>query len=216
MDDEATSLDVGAMRAFVREQLIRGAATFVQERSSWRASGEARWDHTRRVVKFAQEIARAEGADYGIVTVAGIFHDVAKLDSEQEAHAVRGAEIAREYLVREGFPADWIERVCQVIVHHPAKHVVPTEQMTLEVAVLRDADLLDETGALGILWTAMNAGGLNATSYADARKRIVKHDLDGCKRVIELMLTRTGRAIAEQRLAFVEAFIQQLDAEMVL
>ncbi len=36
----------------------------------------------------------------------------------------------------------------------------------------------------------------------------------GIKRVIELMLTRTERAMAKKRLAFVEAFVQELDAKM--
>lgn len=40
------------------------------------------------------------------------------------------------------------------------------------------------------------------------------HSVCGIKRVIELMLTRTERAMAKKRLAFVEAFVQELDAKM--
>jgi uncharacterized protein len=73
-----TAIDTDAMMAFVRAYLMRTEANAPEGRSAWRASGTARWEHTRRVLATAQEIARAEGADYDILTVAAIFHDVAK------------------------------------------------------------------------------------------------------------------------------------------
>lgn len=205
-------IDFDALSAFVRAQLIRDAAMFEQQqRAAWRASGAARWEHTARVLKIAQDIAQAEGADFDVVTVAAIFHDAAKFQIDGNAHAERSAAIARAYLTDAGFDAVWIERVCNAIAHHVEDD---TSKFTLEDCILRDADLMDETGALGIVWTCMNAGRLDATSYREARERIVKHDLQGCQRVIELMLTRTGRRMARQRLAFVEAFVRELDSEM--
>jgi uncharacterized protein len=126
---------------------------------------------------------------------------------------VRGAEIAREYLARAGFSGDWIARVCQVIVNHPAALTFPSDHLPMEDRVLRDADLLDEMGAIGIIWTAMNAGWLGATSYAETRERIVAHDRQGAEQVVARVLTRAGREIAEQRLAFINDFVAQLDDE---
>jgi len=115
------AVDTDAMKAFVREYLTRNELE-TEGPNAWRRNAAARWAHTLRVLATAQKIARAEGADYDVVTIAAISHDVAKLDSEQDEHAVRGAEIAREYLVRVGFSGDWIARVCQVIVNHPGAH----------------------------------------------------------------------------------------------
>jgi len=207
------SLDTRHMMRYVQARLLRGLPDDAEPTGSFRSNGAARWEHTRRVLATAQKIARTEGADYDVVTVAAIFHDVAKLDSEQDEHAVRGAEIARVYLTQAGFAADWIARVCQAIVNHPAALVFSADDRPLEDCVLRDADLLNETGALGILWTAMNAGRLGAASYAETRERIVRYDRQGAEQVAARMLTRAGREIEQQRLAFVDAFIAQMDEE---
>ena len=204
--------DTDAMKAFVREYLARHEPRAANERNAWRQDGAARWAHTLRVLATAQKIGHAEGADYDVVTVAAIFHDVAKLDSEQDEHAVRGAEIARDYLTRAGFSADWIAGVCQTIVNHVAALEFGDNSLPLEDRVLRDADLLDEVGALGIVWTVMNAG-IEAPSYAEARVRIAKYDRATTERAVAKMMTRAGRAIVEQRLRFVNDFIAQLDEE---
>jgi uncharacterized protein len=200
------------MMAFVRGYLTRSAPGDASGPSAWRRNGAARWAHTLRVLATAQKIARVENADSDIVTVAAIFHDVAKLNSEQEEHAERGAAIAQDYLTRAGFAADWIARVCRVIVNHPAALEFDAP-LPLEDRILRDADRLDEVGALGIVWTVMNVG-LEAPSYAEVRARIAKYDRKTAECVVAKMMTRTGREFAEQRLKFVNDFITQLDEEM--
>ena len=206
-------IDLDAMQAFVRDYLLRHEPPVVPGPNSWRKSAVARWEHTKRVLAMAQEIARGENADLDVITVATIFHDVAKLNTAQEDHAVCGANIARDYLIRAGLSTDWVERVCQIIVHHPAAHITPPPEMSLEVAVLRDADRLDETGALGIVWSAMNVG-IIAPSYAQARERFSHVNVENAQEVVAHMLTPTGRRIAEQRWVFVVKFIAQLNQEM--
>jgi uncharacterized protein len=146
------------------------------------------------------------------VTIAVIVHDVAKLDSGQDEHAARGAEIAREYLVRAGFSGDWIARVCQVIVNHPAALTFASDHLPVEDHILRDADFMDEVGAVGIVWTVMNTG-IEAPAYAEARARIAKYDRMTAERAVAKMTTCAGRGIAEQRLEFINDFIAQLDDE---
>lgn len=113
--------------------------------------------------------------------------------------------------MRAGFSSDWVARVCRVIVSHGEQDI---GRFSLEEHILRDADLLDETGALGIVWTAMNAGRAEMPSYADARQRIIEHDLRGVERVLGRMATSAGRTLAENRLAVVNSFIAQLEEEL--
>jgi uncharacterized protein len=202
-------IETDTMKAFVRDYLTRNEPSAATGHNAWRRNGAARWAHTLRVLTTAQKIARAE---YDVVMVAAIFHDVAKLDSEQDEHAERGAAIAREYLTRAGFPVDWIVRVCQTVINHVAALELE-ERLLLEDRVLRDADHLDEVGALGIVWTAMNTG-IEAPSYAKARERFARYDRVTAERIIAQMMTRAGRAIAEKRLEFVNAFIAQLEDEL--
>ncbi len=196
------------MLAYVKAYMVQNEPSAPTGLDGWRRNSAARWEHTRRVLATAQKIARVEGANMDLVSVAAIFHDVAKLNSERDEHAARGAEIAAEYLQREEFPADWIARVDEVIRNHTSSQA----DVPLEDCVLRDADLLDEVGALGIVWTAMNAG-IEAPAYAEARARIAKYDRRTAEKTVQVMSTRAGRALAEQRLAFVNAFIAQLEDE---
>ena len=210
MGDDALALDIDAMLAYVREYLARGGAYGNEKGGAWRQTGSVRFEHIRRVLATAQNIARAEHADLDVVTVAAVFHDVAKLEVDQETHAVRGAEIAAEYLCNEGFSAEWVRRVCAVI----ATHNCVNASFPLEDRVLRDADLLDETGAMGIVWSSINSGRSENPSYADARARIVQHDWRYAESLEQRMLTRAGRDIAEQRRMFVESFIAELEDEL--
>ena len=202
-------IDLDAMMAYARDYLARTEAAVITGRNPWRNTAAARWEHTLRVLALARKIARAENADRDLVTAATIFHDAAKLNSSPEEHAARGALVAKEYLTRAGFPADWIARVGEII----ASHTRAEGNFALEDRVLRDADILDETGATGIVWTTMNTG-IHAPSYVHARENILTHDRHTAERAIALMLTPAGRALAEQRLAFVDQFIAQLDAEL--
>ncbi len=126
---------------------------------------------------------------------------------------MRGAAIAHDYLTRAGFSVDWIARVCQTIVNHVAALEFRDNSLPLEDRILCDADFLDEVGTLGIVWAVMNAG-IEAPSYAEARTRIAKYDRQTAERAVAKMMTRTGRAIAEQRLKSVNDFIVQLDEEL--
>ena len=202
-------IDFDAMKVFARDYLARTEPNINPGHNSWRNNAVGRWEHTQRVLATAQKIARAENADLDIVTVAAIFHDVAKLNSGADEHAARGARVAQEYLTKANFPADWIARVGEVI----ANHIRSDSSLPLEDRILRDADLLDELGALSIVWTAMNTG-IEAPSYAEAYARIIKYDRLSAERVVARMTTPTGRAIAQRRLAFVNDFIAQLEDEL--
>lgn len=204
------AIDFDAMKAFVRDYLVRAESKTISGHNAWRNTGLARWEHTQRVLTTSQKIARAENADYDLVTVAAIFHDVAKFSSTPEEHAARGAIIAAEYLARTGFLANWIKRVGEIISNHTCSS---TEKFQLEDCILRDADVLDEVGALSIVWTLMNTG-IQTPSYTEARARILKHDRHSAERAVALMLTPTARAIAKERLTFVNNFIAQLEEEL--
>ncbi len=204
-------MNTKAMLACVRDYLSQHQADSVQGYNAWRQNGAARFEHTLRVLALAQRIARAEGADLQIVRVAAIFHDVAKFDVPNKEHAVKSAEIAREFLARIRATQEFASRVYTTIARH---NQIDATGFALEDCVLRDADLLDETGALGIVWSCINAGQIPVPTYKDAHESIVQHDQLGAEWVKQQMLTRTGRQIAEQRQTFVAGFLQELDQEL--
>ena len=79
-------------------------------------SADYRFNHIKNVADISETIADSEGADTDIVTVAALFHDVAKLEAPQDTHAEEGAAVTREYLESHGdYPASFIDAVCQAV-----------------------------------------------------------------------------------------------------
>jgi uncharacterized protein len=139
------------MKRFVRDYL---AASVEGEdhggRMRWYPwhSAEYRFNHILNVVDIATRIAEREGADVDVVRVAALFHDISKLEADQEVHAEEGARVAREYLEAHGdFPQSFVEQVCQVVADH--SYQGPLADVSLETQSLIEADILDKVGANG-------------------------------------------------------------------
>jgi len=92
-------------------------------------SSDYRFNHILNVVDLATDIAEAEGADVDVVRVAAVFHDVAKLEAEQDVHAERGvareadstprpARVSPANRSAELPPESFIEEVCGAVVDH--------------------------------------------------------------------------------------------------
>ena len=93
--------ELDAMKRFVRDYLT--ASVEAEEeggRMRWYPwhSAEYRYNHILNVTELAAEIADAEGANVDVTRVAALFHDIAKLEADQDVHAEAGARVAREYL----------------------------------------------------------------------------------------------------------------------
>lgn len=193
------------------------------------------FDHVLRVLALAQQIAAAEGADVAVVCTAALLHDVGESEGRPDHH-VRGAAIAREILQQQ--PPEFVEAVAHAIEAHrfradPAPH-------TLEAQVVSDADKLDAIGAIGVarafahagsrgtaLWRTpwraiaeastssepMNAGtapALLGAGYTPVHEFVYK-----LNRIPDRLYTAAARAIAANRLEFMQAFFDRLDTEML-
>ncbi|MFC6906062.1 HD domain-containing protein [Halalkalicoccus tibetensis] len=174
-------------------------------------SAEYRFNHTLNVLSLAEEIAEAEGADVDVVRVAALFHDVAKLDADQEIHAEEGARVAREYLSSRGsFPTSFIDRVCRAIDAHT--HTGELSELSLEGQCLIEADLLDKVGANGTVLMLLRMG-YEARTHMDSATmvhRVYERGKEACERVE----SDTGRSLAHERLKRVRWFCEWLEMEV--
>lgn len=200
-------------------------------RALYTASGSSHdFDHILRVTALAERIARAEGADLAIVRTAALLHDVAESRGRADHHRVSAAR-AREILRDQ--PAGFVDAVAHAIEAHRFR-VGPTPA-TLEAQVVFDADKLDITGAIGVArafayagehgnalwntpWRAIAARDGDAlgqpaalgAAYTPSHEFVYKLD-----RISERLYTATARAIAREREAFMRAFFDRLDHEMM-
>jgi uncharacterized protein len=186
------------------------------------------FDHVLRVLALAERIGQAEGADKAIVRAAVLLHDVARARADAEGldHAALGAAQAREILT--GQPPAKVEAVAHAIAAHRYRTAPRPE--TLEAQVLFDADKLDAIGAVGVA-RAFAYGGMHGQrlwapieSVDAARWKEEGDDPDAHTPVHEfvvklsqlkgLLFTPTGRAIAEERHAFMVHFFERMGAEV--
>jgi uncharacterized protein len=192
------------------------------------AAGDAAHDleHTRRVVANARALAAAEGADLRVVLPAAWLHDCVAVpkDSPQRAMASRlaAAEAAR-FLGAAGYPEALLPAVAHAIAAHSFSAGIAPE--TAEARVVQDADRLDALGAIGIARTLMLGATMGRPLYDPAEPfpthrppddavASIDHFYTKLLRLAATMTTAAGRAEAQRRTAFMQAFLRQLGDEI--
>jgi uncharacterized protein len=174
-------------------------------------SAEYRFNHTLNVVDLAADIARREGADVDVVRVAALFHDIAKLEAEQERHADEGARVAREYLKTRGeYPQSFVDQVTQSVREH--SYQGPLADVSLETQCLIEADILDKIGANGAVLMLLRMG-YESRTHMDAGEmidRVLERGHDAADRVE----SDAAESVAHQRLKRVTWFREWLEDEV--
>jgi uncharacterized protein len=189
------------------------------------------FDHVLRVLRLAERIGIAEGADMEVLRAAVLLHDVARADEDRGGccHAEAGATRARAILSRQ--PPDKIEAVARAIATHRFRNSGVPE--TLEARILYDADKLDAIGAIGVarayaiagrraqrLWASVPAEYAQR-SILDGRQDLANSEhtpvhefVFKLSRLRNTLFTPTARAIAAQRHAYMVQFFQRLEQEV--
>jgi len=183
-------------------------------------------DHSLRVLHTVLAIGEQMAGKAHILAPAALLHDIGRkeesLSQGRVCHAKRGAELAEPLLHNLGYSAVEIEAICHCIRSH--RYRGGLQPLTLEAKILFDADKLDSIGAVGIGRAFLFAGQIGArlhnpeiepsatlpysledTAYREFRVKM--------SRVRDQMLTPVGRAMAEQRHAFMQTFFDQLTRE---
>jgi len=213
-ESPVTDAEFEAMSAFVYDYL---EASVENEgdggRMRWYPwhSAEYRFNHIMNVVELATTIAAKEGGNEDVVRVAALFHDIAKLEADQDVHAEAGARVAREYLESHGdFPPSFVDQVCRAIEDH--SHQGDLADLSLETRCLVEADLLDKIGANGAALMLLRMG-YEARTHMDAGEmiqRVLERGRDAMKRV----RSDTAESIAHQRLKRVKWLREWLEGEV--
>lgn len=169
----------------------------------------SRFDHTLRVYRWAIKLQSKLGGDLDIIVLAALLHDVGWDD--ERPHSEVGAEIAVEYLDSIGVDPEIIRRVGEIIMVHDDKDT--DAELSLECKIVMDADLLDEVGAVSVLWDAMATACEDEASYKKAYYRI-KNYYRKNKPKIKRCKTDAARAEWTKRMHLLEAYLQQLEKEL--
>jgi uncharacterized protein len=207
--------------------LIDAIAAEVEERHAGEGSGHDWW-HIYRVWKMAERLGREEGASMPVVHLAALLHDIAdwKLHGGDETV---GPRVARGIMEKHGVAEDIVAHVCSIIASVSFKGArVKSEMATLEGRVVQDADRLDAIGAIGIA-RAFAYGGhkgrllhdpavgvvmhASQQEYVGGTSPTINHFYEKLLLLRDLMNTAAAKRIAQERHAFMEAFLQRFLGE---
>jgi uncharacterized protein len=179
------------------------------------AKPREKFGHQPRLYALTQQIGRAMEYDEDVVYAAVWLHDLGVFtghrpeDLEQLKrwnNTSYAMEKTPDLLAAMGFPAHKIPAVVEAIrTHQPAY-----EPQTLEGTILRDADILEQLGAVGILRTVCKVG--RDTRFADftSAAQSLRQALADLPPKIKLPETQE---LARPRMQALAAFLASVDAE---
>jgi len=182
--------------------------------------------HVARVMASARRIAVAENADVDVCVTAALLHELFNYPKNHPDSSRSGevcAEHATALLAEQGYDATFGARVAYCIrVHSFSRGIMPE---TLEAKVLQDADRLDAIGAIGIARCFATSADMKRPFYApedpfcrarepDDKQWGLDHFYRKLLRIGDGLHTATARAIAGERIAFMRAYLDQLEREI--
>ncbi len=192
------------------------------------AEGGHDWFHIERVYKNALLIAATESCNLTVVKLAALLHDIADSKFHGGDEAVGPAK-ARTFLTSLAVEEVIIDHVVKIIENISFKGGTTEKQFTsIELDIVQDADRLDAIGAIGIARTFNYGGFKNRTlydpaiapltnmtkeAYKNSTAPTLNHFYEKLLLLKDLMNTKTGRKLAEERHRFMEQFLDRFYAE---
>ena len=187
------------------------------------------WEHIERVYRLALFVAEQENADAFIVGMSALMHDIGHLSTDTSLHhADLSMSMAGELLLAYDVSYGTREAILHAISTHSFS--LGIEARTLEAKVVRDADRLDSLGAIGILRWAIT-GTVRRTGETqtyhpddpfaewhtlDDRRYMLDHFFTKLLKLDDTMATQTGRVLAQERTAFMRAYLDEFRSELEL
>lgn len=183
------------------------------------------YDHILRVMKNAEEIARTmPEADMTVIKLAVLLHDI-----DDPKYKEIGNSSPMELLRSAGAPDELTAKVLETIRSVSFNGGNEEEIVSIEGAIVRDADRLDAIGAIGIARTFAYGGAkgrklydadeiartnMSEDEYRSRQTASVTHFYEKLLLLKELMVTEEGKRLAGERHDFMVNYLKQLGKEV--
>ena len=211
---------------------------FVEKHMEAYQCGAHHFDHVLRVCGVAQRLAAKEGGNQKIAVVGALCHDVldSKLLAKEDA---AGTERVLVDALSED--ASFLNQEEVAAVMHIVKNIGYRRLLdpawfnnigaqSIELRCVQDADSLDAIGAIGVarcfafggkrnrplfdLGGVIGADPLSPAAYAQAAGSGVEHFFEKLLRLPAMMVTASGRDLAQARQAHMLRWLGDLDDEL--
>jgi len=174
-----------------------------------------KFSHQPRLYRLAVRLAEGEAFDDDVLFAAAWMHDLGVFVGHRPEDPVKLAAWDHlGYALKEsprllrqcGFPDEKIPAVLEVI----RSHLSSGEPASFEGTLLRDADILEQLGAVGILRTVSKVGRDTRFSRFDNALRVLRQNAERLPAQLRL---GSARRFAEPRLKALWTFLEAAEAE---
>lgn len=176
---------------------------------------EDKYGHQPRLYALTRQIGQGLIYDDDVVYAAAWLHDLGVFVGhrpedpehlEHWDHVVYTVEKVPAILDRVGFPAEKIAAVLAVIRTHQPQD----DPRTIEATILRDADILEQLGAIGILRGVSKVG--RDTRYRNFSSVVsnLRRSLDALPGKLRL---ESARGLAQPKIKILEIFLAAVESE---
>ena len=186
------------------DMVVAAAKQYIETLFAGNAGGHGA-DHTLRVYRIAMAIAESEICDPDIVALAALLHDA----DDHKLFDTKDNANARAFLKGQNIPDEMADRICAAVNSVSFSQNRGKRPETIEGKIVQDADRLDAIGAVGVART-FAYGGEHGRSLDDS----IAHFHEKLLLLKDEMNTETGRRLAEERHAFLLAFLAEYQKEM--
>ena len=164
-----------------------------------------RYAHSYRIYHLAKELDVEQKCDDDILFAVAMLHDIGaypKYMEEGIGHPITSKKFAGKFLNEIGFPPSKIDVALEAI----DKHMFTSEAgESIEAIVIRDSDILDFLGIIGVARSFLKAQDDLHLGYEEF--------LNLSKTLPNKVVTEKAKAMAEERQKEMEDFIEKLQKE---
>ncbi len=210
-----------------RKEIVKKTAEYIKEKFLGEGSGHDWW-HIYRVWKNAVHICEEEGGDMFVVELGALLHDIADFKFHDGDETI-GPRKAREWLQSLDVDTEVVKKVEHIVKEISFKGVKVDSKMNLkEGYIVQDADRLDAIGAVGIARVFAFGGNAkreihdpeikfelheDSEEYKKNKSTGINHFYEKLLLLKNLMNTRTGKKIAQERHEFMELYLKEFFLE---
>lgn len=174
-----------------------------------------KFSHQDRLYSLARQLAEEKSYDDDVVFAAAWLHDLGVFIGHRPEnpaelahwdHLAYVLRLAPRVLEEAGFPANKIEPVLEAI----RTHLPLAEPQTFEGILLRDADILEQLGAVGILRIVSKVGrDTRFVRFSDALRTLRKN----AEELPAKLKLESARRLAQPRLEVLTRFLTSAESE---
>lgn len=210
-----------------QKEILTLTEQFVADLFQHDASGHDWW-HIYRVRNLTKQMAQEESGpvDTFVCEMAALLHDV---PDDKLGNATEGEKKVIDWLNQFSLSKDLQEQILFIVLNLSYKGGTNKVKLdSIEGRLVQDADRLDAIGAIGIARTMAFSGSrgrlihdpskkpresMSYEEYRSGNDTAIMHFYEKLLKLKDTMNTQTGKAFAQRRHEYMEAFLEEFYLE---